>query len=127
MDYLSRKIEYSNLVHELEIGGENHLEVILKDSASYLKRAEEVQTAISSDKFLSGEDKERMLKELNGYIKKVKPEKNDDDGLLALLTAGLMFLHALKGEGEGSIFGGEQENVSSAVLAFRDELKKYLL
>lgn len=62
MDYQSRKIAYQNLLNEIEIGGEEHLKVILEDSDVYLKKANELRERVSSDSFLTGGDKEQILK-----------------------------------------------------------------
>jgi len=123
MDYLSRMIEYSDLLHELEISGDNHLRVILKNPSSYLNSAEEAQARISSDKFLSSEDRERMLKEINGYVDKVeenieKTGNKKDDGLGTLALLAIAVLYMLKSD-EGGF-------TSDALVAFKDELEKIL-
>jgi hypothetical protein len=115
MDYLSRIIEYSNLLHELEIGGEEHLEVILKDPSTYLKKAEEVQMKISSDQYLTAKDKEEMLREISSYIEKVRSKKKDDDLDLSSFGLGVLLGYVLKDgaalpaimEELGRLFGGE--------------------
>lgn len=119
MDYLEREIEYSNLLHELEIGGEEHLKAILKDPSIYLKNAEELQARISSDKFLSAEDKEKMLRKVSLYLEKVKPNQKGEginlNYILALL-AGFLLDRMMKDSGAGS----------DEFIALRDELGKYL-
>jgi len=120
MDYLSRMLEYSDLLRELEIGGEEHLKVILKDSATYLKRVEEAQTTISSDKFLSAEDKETMLRKINSYAENVK-QKSDDkkngDDLYSLALLAMAVIYMLK-QSE------DKEFTADSFYAFKDELEK---
>jgi len=121
MDYQSRMLEYLGMLHELEIGGEEHLKVILKDPSAYLKRAEETQRAISSDNFLLGEDKERMLKKISGYLERVnQSEKKDDSDLNYILSflAGALLVHMLRGD--------KSQFTADAIDAFKDELGKIL-
>jgi hypothetical protein len=125
MDYLSRMLEYSELLRELEIGGEENLKVILKDSATYLKRVEETQTIISSDRFLSGEDKERMLEKISVYLKRVKPNagnpgnKGENESLYMLALLAMFVINMLKSD-------GNEKFTAESVLAFKDELEKIL-
>ena len=119
MDYLSRQIEYLKLVRELEIGGDEHLKVILKEPSSYLKKLEEVQKKISADEFLWGDDKERMLQKINIYIEKVKPKRDDDMSYLLAFLAGALVVYMLKDGGESAIS-------PEMVLSFKDELGKIL-
>jgi len=125
MDYLSRMIEYSDLLHGLEISGGEHLKVILEEPYSYLKRAKDTRVRISSDAFLSSEDRERMLEEINGYIEKVegsipkiKEDDRKDDGLGILLLLAMAALYIMKGD--------EHDFTSEALVAFGGELEKIL-
>lgn len=78
MDYQSRKIAYQNLLNEIEIGGEEHLKVILEDSDVYLKKANELRERVSSDSFLTGGDKEQILKKVGEYVEKVTKNRNNN-------------------------------------------------
>ncbi|MEM5852802.1 MAG: hypothetical protein QW228_00280 [Candidatus Aenigmatarchaeota archaeon] len=66
--YLSRILEYSKLIKEIEIAGEEHLKIISKNREHYLKGVEDLKTRIASDNFLTKEDKERMLKKISEYV-----------------------------------------------------------
>jgi hypothetical protein len=98
-DYLSRLIHYTNCLKEIEIAGEEHLKTILEDPSQYLMKAEKLKKEISSDPFLMTEDKERMLKKVNGYMQQVSSlsskSRNEDD-LQSLLKFGAAFLYLIK-------------------------------
>jgi len=125
MDYLSRLLEYSSLLKELEIGGEEHLKVILKDPSAYLRRAEDAQTMISSDRFLAGEDKERMLEKISVYLERVKPNagnpgnKGENESLYTLALLAMFVINMLKSD-------GNEKFTAESVPAFKDELEKIL-
>ncbi|MEM5766426.1 MAG: hypothetical protein QW423_02225 [Candidatus Aenigmatarchaeota archaeon] len=91
-DYLSRLVEYSELMKEIEIGGEKHLEIIKKSSDNYLKKAGELKAKIASDVFLTAEDKEKMLKKISFYEQQVKSGGDELDVNSFLLGTLLTFL-----------------------------------
>jgi|GEM_PF-3408139 LPS O-antigen subunit length determinant protein (WzzB/FepE family) len=97
-DYLLRLINYRNLLKEIEIAGEEHLKTILEDPSEYLMKAEKLKKEISSDPFLMAEDKERMLKKVNGYIQQVSSlsPKPKNEELKSLLNFGAAFLYLIK-------------------------------
>jgi hypothetical protein len=98
-DYLLRLIYYKNRLKEIEIAGEEHLKTILEDPHEYLMKAEKLKKEISSDSFLMAEDKERMLKKVNGYIQQVSslsPKSKNEDDLKSLLNFGAAFLYLIK-------------------------------
>jgi len=97
-DYLLRLIYYKNRLKEIEIAGEEHLKTILEDSHEYLMKAEKLKKEISSDSFLMAEDKERMLKKVNGYIQQVNSlsPKSKNEELKSLLNFGAAFLYLIK-------------------------------
>ncbi|MEM5829141.1 MAG: hypothetical protein QW040_01210 [Candidatus Aenigmatarchaeota archaeon] len=89
-DYLSRLIEYEELIKEIEIAGEEHLKIIKQNLSSYLKKAEELRTRIASDVFLNAEDKEKLLRKISFYLQQVKPREDElhlNSFLLGILLA----------------------------------------
>lgn len=110
-DYLSRLIEYSSLIKEIEIAGKEHLSIIKQNPENYLKKAEEVKARIASDPFLSSEDKENMLKKISEYTKQVVSRRDEVE--IGSFLAGILFtLLAKEGileeviEEMGKFFGG---------------------
>lgn len=95
-DYLSRLIEYQQLMKEIEIAGEEHLKIIKQNSSSYLKKAEELKARIASDVFLTPEDKEKMLKKISSYVEQVEPKKEEVD-VGSFLLGALLTLSAKEG------------------------------
>jgi hypothetical protein len=97
-DYLLRLICYTKLLKEIEIAGEEHLKTILENPSEYLMKAERLKKEISSDSFLMAEDKERMLKKVNGYIQQVSSlsSKSKGDDLQSLLKFGAVFFYLIK-------------------------------
>ncbi|MEM5773297.1 MAG: hypothetical protein QXL86_03720 [Candidatus Aenigmatarchaeota archaeon] len=110
-DYLSRLIEYQELIKEIEIAGEEHLKLIKQDTSSYLKKAEELRARIASDVFLTAEDKEKMLKRISSYVEQLEPKKDELD-INSFLLGALLTLLAKEGilqeviEKVGEVFGG---------------------
>lgn len=104
-DYLSRILNYSNLLKEIEIAGEEHLKVISEDPYSYLKKAEELKKKISSDEYLLPEDKEKMLKEIDGYTQKLKSREKDE---LQPILLGFLLFYLIQ---EGTLFPALVENL----------------
>ena len=97
--YILRLFRYSSLLKEIEIAGEEHLKMILKNPSEYLTKAEKLKEEISSDPFLMTEDRERMLKKVDGYVQQVSssnPRPNDEDDLQSLLEFGAVFLYLIK-------------------------------
>jgi hypothetical protein len=88
MDYLSRRLEYESLLHEADISGEEHLKIILENPSQYLKKVNEVRERVSSDSFLPAEDKEMMLKKINGNLEKFGKIKGGDFWNYALAFLG---------------------------------------
>jgi Txe/YoeB family toxin of Txe-Axe toxin-antitoxin module len=95
-DYLLRLIRYTKLLKEIEIAGEEHLKTILENPFEYLMKAERLKKEISSDPFLMAEDKERMLKKVNGYIQQVSSLSSKGDDLRSLLKFGAVFFYLIK-------------------------------
>jgi Txe/YoeB family toxin of Txe-Axe toxin-antitoxin module len=95
-DYLLRLIRYSNLLKEIEIAGEEHLKTILENPSEYLMKAEELKKEISSDPFLMSEDKEKMLKKVDGYIQQVSSNSKNEIDFQSLLKFGAVFLYLIK-------------------------------
>jgi len=88
MDYLSRRMEYENLLKDVEISGEEHLKVILENPAVYLRKASELREKVSSDSFLPAEDKERLLKKINVNLEKFGKNKGSNFWNYALAFLG---------------------------------------
>ncbi|MEM5879117.1 MAG: hypothetical protein QXU74_01325 [Candidatus Aenigmatarchaeota archaeon] len=95
-DYLSRLIEYQELMREIEIAGEEHLKIIKQNSSSYLKKVEELRARIASDVFLTAEDKEKMLKRISSYVEQFEPKRDELD-INSLLLGALLTLLAKEG------------------------------
>ncbi|MEM5836235.1 MAG: hypothetical protein QXR09_00730 [Candidatus Aenigmatarchaeota archaeon] len=109
-EYLSRLIEYQELMKEIEIAGEEHLKIIKQNPSSYLKKIEELRTRIASDVFLAAEDKEKMLKKISSYMEQLEQKKDELD-MNSFLLGALLILLAKEGilqeviEKVGEVFG----------------------
>lgn len=121
MDYLSRRIEYQNLLREIDIDGEEHLKVILEQPDSYITKANSLKERISSDSFLTKEDRESFLKRINEYSGKVGSNKTNNfwNYLLAFL-AGMGIGHVLPSNNPNQ----QTEFIENALKGFYSELKR---
>jgi hypothetical protein len=124
MDYLSRKIEYENLLSEIEIGGKEHAKAILEHPDEYLKKANSLKERVLSDSFLSGEDKERILKRINEYMEKINSSKSNNfwNYILAFLAGfgiGYILPHSTSNN-------SQNEFIEDVLKGFNSEIEKII-